>query len=147
MLKTILSIAGKPGLFKLISRGRGSLIVESLDENKRRMPAFATDKVISLGDIAMYTDNGEVPLRDVLNSIKKKEGSVVSAFDYKKASGADLANYFAEILPDYDRDRVHMSDIKKLIAWYNILIRAGITNFDEDVAPTEGDNIKDRIED
>ena len=73
MLETILAISGKPGLYKLVSRGNRSLIVETLDEVKKRMPAFATDKVISLADIAMYTDEGEVPLREVLNSLKKKE--------------------------------------------------------------------------
>ena len=84
MLKTILSISGKPGLYKLVSRGNRSLIVETLDEVKKRMPAFATDKVISLADIAMYTDEGEVPLREVLNSLKKKEKAQLSAFDYKR---------------------------------------------------------------
>lgn len=84
MLETILAISGKPGLYKLVSRGNRSLIVETLDEVKKRMPAFATDKVISLADIAMYTDEGEVPLREVLNSLKKKEKGQLSAFDYKR---------------------------------------------------------------
>lgn len=146
MLETILAISGKPGLYKLVSRGNRSLIVETLDEVKKRMPAFATDKVISLADIAMYTDEGEVPLREVLNSLKKKEKGQLSAFDYKKASREELASYFAEILPNYDRDRVYPADIKKLVSWYNLLVKADMTDFDEVLAPTEGDHISDRAE-
>lgn len=146
MLETILAISGKPGLYKLVSRGNRSLIVETLDEVKKRMPAFATDKVISLADIAMYTDEGEVPLREVLNSLKKKEKAQLSAFDYKKASREELASYLAEILPNYDRDRVYPADIKKLISWYNLLVKAGMTDFDEVLAPTEGEHITDRAE-
>ena len=146
MLETILAISGKPGLYKLVSRGNRSLIVETLDEVKKRMPAFATDKVISLADIAMYTDEGEVPLREVLNSLKKKEKGQLSAFDYKKASREELASYFAEILPNYDRDRVYPADIKKLVSWYNLLVKAGMTDIDEVLAPTEGDHISDRAE-
>ena len=142
MLETILAISGKPGLYKLVSRGNRSLIVETLDEVKKRMPAFATDKVISLADIAMYTDEGEVPLREVLNSLKKKEKGQLSAFDYKKASREELA----EILPNYDRDRVYPADIKKLVSLYNLLVKAGMTDFDEVLAPTEGDHISDRAE-
>ena len=146
MLETILAISGKPGLYKLVSRGNRSLIVETLDEVKKRMPAFATDKVISLADIAMYTDEGEVPLREVLNSLKKKEKGQLSAFDYKKASREELASYFAEILPNYDRDRVYPAYIKKLVSWYNLFVKAGMTDFDEVLAPTEGDHISDRAE-
>ena len=144
MLETILAISGKPGLYKLISRGNRSLIVAKLDEAKKRMPAFAADKVISLADIAMYTDDGEVPLREVLESVKKKENGEISSFDYRKASKAELETYFAEVLPNFDRDRVYPTDIKKLIGWYNLLVKAGITDFAEALAPTEGDNIADR---
>lgn len=144
MLDTILAISGKPGLYKLVSRGNRSLIVETLDAAKKRMPAFAADKVISLADIAMYTDDEEVPLREVLNSVKKKENGEVSKFDYKKASRNELEAYFAEILPNFDRERVYAADIKKLISWYNILIQNGITDFDEALAETEGENIDDR---
>ena len=117
MLETILAISGKPGLYKLVSRGNRSLIVETLDAEKKRMPAFAADKVISLADIAMYTDAGEVPLREVLNSVKAKENGAVSTFDYKKASRNELEAYFAEILPNFDRERVYAADIKKLVSW------------------------------
>ena len=146
MLETILAISGKPGLYRLVSRGNRNLIVETLDEAKKRMPAFATDKVISLADIAMYTDEGEVPLREVLNNLKKKEDGQLVTFDYKKASREELMAYFAEVLPNFDRDRVYPADIKKLIGWYNLLVKAGLTEFDEVLAPTEGENISDREE-
>lgn len=84
MLKTILSIAGKPGLYKLISQGKNMLIVETVDAAKKRVPAYAHDKVISLADIAMYTDAEEVPLSEVLEAVKKKENGAVASIDYKK---------------------------------------------------------------
>ena len=143
MLETILAIAGKPGLYKLVSRGNRSLVVESIDEKHHRMPAFSTDRVISLADIAIYTDEEEVPLADVLTNLKNKENGAVSSLDYKKASRDQLFDYFAEVLPNFDRDRVHPSDIKKLIQWYNILILNGLDDFSK-MAPTEGDNIDDR---
>lgn len=137
MLKNILAIAGKPGLYRLISRGNRCLIVESLDANKKRMPAQGADKVISLNDIAMYTDNEEVPLADVFESVKIiQEGKTVD-FDYKKASRDELFGFFAKVLPTFDRDRVHASDIKKLIQWYNILITNNVTEFKESVKENE----------
>ena len=135
MLKTILAISGKPGLYKLISQAKNMLIVENLAD-KKRMPIYASDKVISLGDIAMYTDANEVPLATVLESIKQKESGAEVQLDYKKASGTELHAFMAEVLPQYDRDRVHTSDIKKLIQWYNLLISSGETNFVEG-APME----------
>ena len=131
MLRTILSISGKPGLYKLISQGKNMLILETLDATKKRIPAYNHDKVISLGDIAMYTDADEVALGEVLESVKTKENGAVASIDYKKASQAELHAYMAEVLPSYDRDRVHTSDIKKLIQWYNILMSNGVTEFVE----------------
>ena len=127
MLKTILSISGKPGLFKLVSHGKNMLIVESLAD-KKRVPAYAKDKVISLGDIAIYTDEAEVPLHEVLTSVKNKENGQQASIP-TSAKPDELRAYFAEILPNFDRERVYPSDIKKLISWYNILIGAGITEF------------------
>ena len=146
MLQTILAISGKPGLYKLVSRAKNSLIIEALDETHRRMPAFAADKITSLADIAMYTDADDVPLHKVLTSLKELEQGKPASIDYRKASGDELREYFAKVLPDFDRDRVHNSDIKKLLQWYNILIANGITNFDEELKPTEGDNIDNRLE-
>lgn len=129
MLRTILSVSGKPGLFKLISQGKNMLILETLDATKKRLPVYAHDKVISLGDIAMYTDDEEVALAEVLDSVKNKENGAEASIDFKKASQDELHAYMAEVLPTYDRDRVHASDIKKLIQWYNILVKNGITEF------------------
>ena len=145
MQQTILAIAGKPGLYKLISRGKNNVLVEALDATHRRMPAFGTDRITSLGDIAMFTDSDDVPLMDVLDSLKTLEEGKPASLDPKKASGDELREYFAKVLPTFDRERVHVSDIKKLLQWYNILITNGITDFKEDVKPTEGDNVDDRL--
>ena len=144
MKETILAISGKPGLYRLISRGKANLIVEALDATKRRMPAFASDRVTSLADIAMYTDDEDMPLWTVLKNLSEKENGKQTEINYKKAKNEELREYFAEVLPTYDRERVHDSDIKKLLQWYNILVSAGITDFEETLAPTEGDNVDDR---
>ena len=130
MLNTILFISGKPGLYKLISQGKSMLIVESITADKKRIPAYGNEKIVSLGDIAMYTTEEEVPLKDVLTSIKNKENGEPASIDLKKADANQLRAYLAEILPDFDRDRVYVTDIKKLISWYNILVANGITEFD-----------------
>ena len=144
MQQTILAISGKSGLYKLISRGKNNLIVEALDDTHRRMPAFATDRITSLADIAMFTETDDIPLMDVLENLKALEEGKKASVDPKKASSKELQDYFTKILPEWDRDRVHVSDIKKLISWYNILIEAGITDFKEEMQPTDGDNIDDR---
>lgn len=144
MLETILAIAGKPGLYRLVSRGNRSLIVETIDKAKKRMPAFGTDRIISLADIAMYTDSEEVPLRQVLKNMLEKEGGKKASIDIKKASKEELAEYVGEVLPNFDRDRVFPSDMKKLVQWYDILVENGLTDFDEALRETEGDNIDSR---
>jgi hypothetical protein len=101
--------------------------------------------VTSLADIAMFTESDDVPLGEVLAKLRDKEEGKVASLNWRKASAKELQNYFAEVLPDFDRDRVHTSDIKKLLQWYEILVKAGITNFEEDMKPTEGDNIDDRL--
>ena len=137
MLRTILTVAGKPGLYKLVSSGRNMLIVEAIDATKKRMPIHGVDKVVSLGDIAMYTDDEEVPLWQVLENVKTKCESAACAIDYKKASNEELADFFAEVLPNYDRDRVYMSHVRKLIQWYNILVEANLTDFVPEEAEAE----------
>lgn len=144
MKQTILAISGKPGLYKLVSRGNNSLIVEALDATHKRMPDFGNDRITSLADIAMFTETDDVPLMTILASLRDLEGGKESSLNYKKASPAELHEYFTKVLPEWDRDRVHNSDIKKLIQWYNILVKAGVTDFEEEMAPTEGDNIDDR---
>ena len=127
MLKKILSISGRPGLFKLVSQAKGALIVEALSTGKRTL-AYSHDKVTSLGDIAMYTQSGEEPLYKVLDSVKKKENGAVASVS-PKADKEVLRTYFAEILPNFDTERVYPTDISKLISWYNILVQSGITDF------------------
>ena len=131
MLKDILSITGKPGLYKLVNRGNNMLIVESLLDGKR-MPTYARDKIVSLGEISMYTMGEDIPLAEVLTKLGEKEGLKVASVDPKKADNDQLRDFFGEVLPDFDRDRVYPSDIRKLIQWYNILIHAGITDFSVD---------------
>lgn len=137
MLKTVLTIAGKPGLYKLVSSGRNMLIVESIDVAKKRQPVHGTDKVVSLGDIAMYTDDEEVALWQVLENVKTKCEGAACAIDHKKATNEELADFFAEVLPNYDRDRVYMSHVRKLIQWYNILVEANLTDFAPEEPETE----------
>ena len=134
MLKKILSVSGKPGLYKLVSQGKSMLIVEALTDG-RRMPVYAREKIISLGDIAIYTDGYEV-----LNSVKaKEEGKAVSSIDAARATPDELRAYMAEVLPNFDRDRVYPTDIKRLLSWYNLLISAGITDFDPQESAEEED--------
>ena len=136
MLKDILSITGKPGLYKLVSRGNNMLIVESLVDGKR-MPTYARDKIVSLGEISMYTMGDDIALSEVLTKLGEKEGLKVASIDPKKADNDELRDFFGEVLPDFDRDRVYPSDIRKLVQWYNILIGAGITDFTVE----EGDEV------
>ena len=131
MLKTILAISGKPGLYKLVSQAKNMLIVEAVSADKKRTPVYEHDKVISLGDIAMYTDADEIPLAEVLENIKNLKNGGVVELDYRKASNDELSAFMAEALPNYDRDRVRTSDIKKLVQWYNLLVSNGETEFVE----------------
>ena len=133
---TILSVSGKPGLYKLVSRAKMNLIVESLDETHRRAPVFASDRVTSLSDIAMYTNSDDVPLMNILDSVLKKEEGKECSLNWRKCTKEELHDYFASVLPDYDRDRVHDSDIKKLLQWYDILVKNGVTDFVDENAGT-----------
>ncbi len=126
MLRTILSITGKPGLFKIISHGNKMLLVEDLI-SKKRTPVHSRDKVVSLGDIAMYTEGDDKPLGEILDLVYAHENG--GKIDFKALDNDALREKFGEILPDYDRDRVYPSDIKKLFTWYNLLLEAGFTEF------------------
>lgn len=146
MQQTILAISGKPGLYKLVSRAKMSLIVEALDGSHKRMPAFASDRVTSLADIAMYTEDEDLPLMNVMSALRDMEEGKKASLNWRKASSKELQDYFGKFVPTFDRERVHSSDIKKLLQWYDILVEAGITNFEEVLKPTNGDNIDDREE-
>jgi hypothetical protein len=128
MLKDILSISGQPGLFKLVSKGNNSLIVESLITGKR-MPAHSSSKVITLEDIAIFTEEGEKPLKEVLKQIAEKEnfGQTLDP----NSSSKDLLAYFGNVVPDFDKDRVYASDVKKVLKWYNLLQEKQLLVFDE----------------
>ena len=144
MLKGILAISGHPGLFRMITESKNSIIVESLDTGKR-MPAYSTSKISALEDIAIYTETEDVPLKDVFKAIHEKEddGAAIS----HKSSAKELKSYFEEVLPDYDKDRVYVSDIKKVIQWYNILHEKNMLDFSEeeenDAKPEEEGNPED----
>lgn len=130
MIKRILSIAGKPGLYSLVSNGKNMLIVENI-ATKKRMPAYATDKVMSLADIAIYTTGDDMPLYEVFEKISEKtDGNPVDVNALK--TNEQLREYFGEILPDFDQERVHNGDIRKVFQWYNLLISNGVTKFKDD---------------
>ena len=135
MLKTILSVSGKPGLYRLLSQGKNNLIVESL-QTGQRIPIHPKDRVVSLGDISMFTDAEDVALSEVLTRVHQRQAGALFADDLLK-DGEALRSPFAEVLPSYDRDRVYTSDIKKLFTWYNILVSANITTFTEEEEPKD----------
>lgn len=128
MLKEILSISGQPGLFKMVSKGKNNVIVESLLTGKR-LPAFSSNKMTSLEDIAIFTTSGEIPLKDVFKKIAEKESSC-KTID-QKSSDAELKKYFKLLLPEYDDSRVYTSDIKKVVGWYNLLVEKEMLTFQE----------------
>lgn len=137
MLKGILAISGQPGLFKLVAEAKNSIIVESLLTGKR-MPVYATSKVSSMEDIAIFTQTGEVPLKEVLRKMWKNEnGQQVD----KKDSGNDLKAYFQKVLPEYDQDRVYVSDMKKIIQWYNLLLKNDLLTLEDD--PVDADKMEE----
>ena len=133
MLKTVLAISGKPGLYRLVSRGNKMLIVETIDETKKRLPAHSADKVVSLADISIYTDDdNEVSLASVFESIKEKYDGKAVELSAKKADQSDIISFFEKVLPNYDTDRVRVSDMRKVLAWYNLLINDGMSSFVEE---------------
>jgi hypothetical protein len=137
MLKEILSISGKPGLFKLISKGKNMFVAESLIDQKR-IPVYSRDKAVSLGDITVYADNEDTPLKRILHAIKQKENAGLIAFS-PNSTPDELRTYFAQVLPDFDRERVYPSDIKKIMNWYNLLINSGITEFEDNESNEENE--------
>jgi hypothetical protein len=126
-LKDLMAISGHGGLFKFISQARNGIIVESMETGKR-MNAFATMKVSALEDIAIYTEDKEIPLEEVLVSLHKYEngGEAISP----KSDPDELKDYFSAVLPDYDRERVYVSDIKKVLTWYNLLLKYDLLKFE-----------------
>lgn len=129
-LSGILSIAGYPGLFRMVGQMKSGLLVESLLDGKR-MPAYATHKILALEDISIYTEEDDVPLADVFSLLAEKNGHKPS-LDPKKAKVEDLQAALAEALPNYDRERVYTSDLKKLFQWYNLLAEKNLLKSEEE---------------
>ena len=128
MLKEILSISGKPGLFKLINNTTNALIVESLLDGKR-FPAYSNAKIIALEDISIYTEDEDMPLKTVFKRMYEKEEGK-PAINHKESS-AVITKYIESVIPEYDADRVYVSDMRKMIQWYNLLLAKNLLNFDE----------------
>jgi DNA primase len=136
-LESIISVTGKPGLFKVLSQIKNGLIVESIVDGKKT-PIHATDKVSALSDISIYTNDGDMPLAEIYEVIfKKTEGE--SAVDHK-AKAAELKSFMMSVVPNYDEDRVYNSDLKKLFQWFNMLVEKGLlVPSSEDEATKEAD--------
>lgn len=134
MLTKILSITGRPGLYKLISTNQNMNIVESLIDGKR-IPVYMHEKIVALSDVSMYTNDGDIPLKEVFKKIKEKENSKPVLLN-SKSSSKELFSFLIEVLPEYNKESVYASDVKKLISWYNILIEKGI-DFETEESKTE----------
>lgn len=130
MLSKILSITGRSGLYKLVSTNKNLNIVESLD-NGKRIPIYPQEKVVALSDVSIYTKEGDTPLHKVLKNMKEKENGAKIALG-SKSKGSELFVYLEEVLPDYSRESVYASDVKKMIAWYNILVENNISLEEEE---------------
>ncbi|MCD6596619.1 MAG: DUF5606 domain-containing protein [Bacteroidales bacterium] len=145
-LKEIVAISGKPGLYKFISQGRSAIIVENI-ETKARISAFASEKVSTLADIAIFTEDEETPLKNIFKIIfDKEEGKETISH---KSKPEELKAWFKEVLPDYDEERVYISDIKKVALWYNALARMEMLDFEEEEEKESKDaagNEKDETE-
>ncbi|MBN2747514.1 MAG: DUF5606 domain-containing protein [Bacteroidales bacterium] len=128
-IKDILAISGKPGLFKMLSQSKNSIIVEGLTDGKR-MPVYAAHQISALEEISIYTQTEDKPLKDIFKEIFiKYEGKEAIS---PKSSATELEAFFREILPDYDQERVYASDIKKVVQWYNLLLKAGLIDVEAD---------------
>jgi hypothetical protein len=129
-LSKILVVSGKPDIYELVSQTKTGAIVESLAD-KKRCPVFKTDRISSLNEISIFTTEKEKPLTEVMQDIFRKEDGKTIAFDIRKTANADLFAYFKEVLPNYDTEHVHASDVKKVLLWYNLLNKAGKIDLEE----------------
>jgi hypothetical protein len=129
-LTKIVTIAGLPGLYQMKSQAIGRIIVESLIDGKCS-PAFAHDRMSSLEEISIFSVDEDKPLKEVFKGIHDKMGDKVD-FDYKKASNDELRAKFLEVMPDYDQDAVYPSDMKKVFAWYQMLMDKNLLDFTEE---------------
>ena len=134
-LDKILSISGKPGLFQLKTQTRSGFVAESLLDGKKVSVSIHSNVSI-LSEIAVYTLTEEIPLRKVFSAIKEKENGEQTSISHKDSKDK-LEEYFFEVLPDYDEDRVYASDIKKIVQWYNLLHKHDLLNLEEEVSDEE----------
>ena len=142
-LKDILAISGYPGLFKMVAQTRNGVIVESLTDGKR-MPAYASSKISSLEDIAIYTEVDEVPLKEVFAKIFEVQGG--AAAPKASSSANELKAFFESVLEDYDKDRVYVSDIKRVTKWYNLLLEKGMITEESLKAVAEETKEEEKVE-
>ena len=138
-LTNILVISGKPDLSELVSQTKGGAVVKNLVTGQK-YPVFKNDRISSLGEIRLFTDTDERPLEEVMQSIYKVLDGKATSFDPKKAESKEMFDLLAKALPDYDRERVHASDVKKLFSWYNVLLAAEKITFDEENKQEEASN-------
>jgi hypothetical protein len=129
-LTKILSISGKPGLFKMVGETKNGLIVESLEDNKK-FPVFSHEQISSLKEISIYTETDSVSLKDVLKKVRELQDDK-PVDNPKKASADDLKALFEQLVPDYDKEAVYISDMKKVLTWYNLLLKNDMLDFTED---------------
>ena len=143
-LSEYFTIPGKPGVFKMLSQSKSNAVMESLIDGKR-LPVFSSDKISSLEEIGMFTNGEDVPLTEVFQNIFREENGAVASVS-PKADNKDLKAYFSKILPDWDQDRVYVSDIKKVITWYNLLTEKNLISLEEkkdDASETEASETTD----
>ncbi len=141
-LSKILSISGRPGLYKHIAQSKNSAVVESLQDGKRSS-AFITEQISSLNDISVFTTGEDIKLEDVFKKIFEKENGK-KAISHN-ASSQELKDYFEEAVPEYDKDRVYISDIKKMIKWYNTLVDAKVMEFEEEEPENQEEKPKEEV--
>ena len=135
-LSKILVVSGKPDIYELVSQTKNGAIVESLAD-KKRIPVFKSDRISSLNEISIFTTDKEKALLEVFQDIFRKEDGKNIEFDIRKSSNADLFAYFKEVLPNYDTEHVHASDVKKVLLWYNLLNNNGKVDLEK---PEETEN-------
>ena len=136
-LSKILSIAGKPGLYEMISNTKNGVLVESLIDGKR-IPAFSHERISSLEEISVFTETDDVPLKQIFHSMFNIMNQQAALSH--KSSAKELTAFFASVLPDYDSDRVYVSDIKKMVQWYNLLQSKGMIDLSEDPETKDTDS-------
>lgn len=141
-LQGIISISGRPGLFKVLAQGKNNIIVESLTD-KKRFPAYATDRISALEDISIYTYGEDKPLTEVFEAIYEKQGGK-EALSHKESANK-LQEYILEVLPDLDQERVYPSDVKKIFQWYNLLIKADLLKPEESKEENKEDSAEKEV--